>query len=258
MLRKIRLFSIAILNLLFWLLVAALFLKGIFNAYDAICPIPASLAPDLSAKSNCIEFWINRYQTLIAGLSAVLVGALTISATRQQIMLARELSDKKEAEAERAFRAILIPRMEILAEFWKFADWALETPDPEERERRAPIANSIGWHPDEHKKYLNSLNSIRDNVALEKKVKISNICIEIGNYVDFLEENRARSDAKKIDLLRIRFAFIHQALERYDPSISDIFVGCGLHFINPGHSASTVRAVRESLIQSYLNGNNFG
>jgi len=253
--RKIRRLSVAILNLLFWLLVVALFLKGAFVAYDAICPIPVSVAPDLSANSNCIEFWVNRYQTLIAGLSAVLVGALTISATRQQIMLARELSDKEEAEAERAFRSILIPRMEILAEFWKFADWALEPSDPEERERRAPIANSIGWHPDEHRKYLNSLNSFKNNVALGKRVKISNICIEIGNYVDFLEASRAQSDAKKIDLLRIRFAFVYQALEKYDKSISDIFVGCALHFVNPGESASRARAVRESMIQSYLNSN---
>ena len=42
-----------------------------------------------ATSSSCVEFWLNRYQTLLAGLAALLAAWVTVTAIRHQTQTAR-------------------------------------------------------------------------------------------------------------------------------------------------------------------------
>jgi hypothetical protein len=53
-----------------------------------------------------------------------------------------------------------------------------------------------------------------------------------------------------LDLLRIKFSFITNALERYNPLMADVFAGLRQPHVNPGNTAKRTAAVREDLKKS--------
>src|SRR3974390_312844 len=63
------------------------------------------------SSSSCIEFWLNRYQTLLAGLVALFAAWITVNAIRMQTETARV------DEAERALNQYAIAILEVMQKY---------------------------------------------------------------------------------------------------------------------------------------------
>ena len=63
------------------------------------------------SSSSCIEFWLNRYQTLLAGLAALFAAWITVNAIRMQTQTARV------DEAERALNQYAIAILEVMQKY---------------------------------------------------------------------------------------------------------------------------------------------
>ena len=64
-----------------------------------------------TSSNSCIEFWLNRYQTLLAGLAALLAAWITVNAIRHQTASARV------DEAERALNQYAIAILEVMQKY---------------------------------------------------------------------------------------------------------------------------------------------
>src|SRR6476619_6125296 len=61
-----------------------------------------------ASSSSCVEFWLNRYQTLLAALAALLAAWITVNAIRHQTETARV------DEAERALNEYEVASLEVM------------------------------------------------------------------------------------------------------------------------------------------------
>ena len=61
--------------------------------------------------SSCVEFWLNRYQTLLTGLAALLAAWVTVTAIRHQSQTARV------DEAERALNEYAVAILEVMQKY---------------------------------------------------------------------------------------------------------------------------------------------
>ena len=64
-----------------------------------------------ASSSSCVEFWLNRYQTLLAGLAALLAAWITVNAIRHQTETARV------DEAERALNEYAVAILEVMQKY---------------------------------------------------------------------------------------------------------------------------------------------
>jgi len=63
------------------------------------------------SSSSCVEFWLNRYQTLLAGIAALLAAGITVSAIRHQAERSRV------DEAERALNQYAVAVLEVMQKY---------------------------------------------------------------------------------------------------------------------------------------------
>lgn len=73
----------------------------------AFCSAKALDAISRSDGMSCFEFWLNRYQTLIAGSFALIAAAIGFQAVRRQIDLAERLASSQQDRDTAAARAVL-------------------------------------------------------------------------------------------------------------------------------------------------------
>jgi hypothetical protein len=64
-----------------------------------------------ASGSSCIEFWLNRYQAMLTGLTALLAAWITVNAVRQQTEIARV------DEAERALNRYAVAILEVMQKY---------------------------------------------------------------------------------------------------------------------------------------------
>jgi hypothetical protein len=64
-----------------------------------------------ASSSSCVEFWLNRYQTLLAGLAALWAAWITVNAIRHQTETARI------DEAERALNHYAVALLEVMQKY---------------------------------------------------------------------------------------------------------------------------------------------
>lgn len=83
----------------------------------------------LPPSSSCIEFWLNRYQTLLAGLAALAAARITVNALRNHMQIARA------EEAERALNLYAVALLEVMQKY-EAVPIALSQDVRQEAERR--------------------------------------------------------------------------------------------------------------------------
>jgi hypothetical protein len=87
-----------------------------------------------ASSSSCVEFWLNRYQTLLAGLAALLAAWITINAIRHQTETARV------DEAERALNEYAVAILEVMQKY-EAVPVALSHETRQDAERRFQALN---------------------------------------------------------------------------------------------------------------------
>jgi hypothetical protein len=202
---------------------------------------------------SCAEFWLNRYQTFVAGIIALLGAAATIAAIRYQTLSADRVARRIESEAETALREIIRARTAIFAEVWRGIDWAFEPGiDDGVKKKRAAAIWPVYWHSGEDRIELGQMQALNKLLAPSAQNKIARLLLtwdEMLLHLDRVPDERSHDPdfVGWLELLRIKFSFITNALERYDPLMADIFAGLRQPHVNPGNTAKRTAAVRESL-----------
>ncbi|MGP0009657.1 MAG: hypothetical protein ACLPIG_13275 [Methylocella sp.] len=56
---------------------------------DTMCTFPVVMRAVPDTAANCLEFWLNRYQTFVVGVSTLLVATITAALILRQIRIAR-------------------------------------------------------------------------------------------------------------------------------------------------------------------------
>jgi hypothetical protein len=87
-----------------------------------------------ATSSSCVEFWLNRYQTLLAGLAALLAAWVTVTAIRHQSQTARV------DEAERALNEYAVAILEVMQKY-EAVPVALSHETRQDAERRFQALN---------------------------------------------------------------------------------------------------------------------
>jgi len=87
-----------------------------------------------ASSSSCVEFWLNRYQTLLAGLAALLAAWITVNAIRNQTETARV------DEAERALNEYAVAILEVMRKY-EAVPVALSHETRQDAERRFQALN---------------------------------------------------------------------------------------------------------------------
>ena len=94
-------------------------IEGFFDALGSGCAAakgdPILIGAD--DKRFCLEFWLNRYQTLIGALVAIGAAAVGLGAVRAQIRHAQDLEDQRRAREDHAARALLSSALDDLLEY---------------------------------------------------------------------------------------------------------------------------------------------
>jgi hypothetical protein len=104
-----------------WRWLSGAFLSAVFLAvviHDSIstCTVPPPEVGPVSANW-CVEAWINRYQTLVAGGLAFLGAWLTVQRISAQIKQAADAEDYRREREEIASRAKLLTALNILSNY---------------------------------------------------------------------------------------------------------------------------------------------
>src|SRR4051812_47260685 len=107
------------------------------------CKSPAAVA---SNPISCVDFWLNRYQTLVSGLIALFAAWLTVRTIRHQMLHSERIARRLESENESVIREIIVRRTGILSEAWKAIDWALDGKDAATKWSRSELMNGTYWH----------------------------------------------------------------------------------------------------------------
>jgi hypothetical protein len=87
-----------------------------------------------ASSTSCLEFWLNRYQTLLAGLAALLAAWITVNAIRDQTKTARV------DEAERALNQYAAALLEVMQKY-EAVPVALSHETRQDAERRFQALN---------------------------------------------------------------------------------------------------------------------
>ncbi|UDL96230.1 hypothetical protein LGH83_08645 [Lichenihabitans sp. PAMC28606] len=92
--------------LLFFLFVGGLALASVAGA-GGFCSESAASSIINKAASNCFEFWVNRYQSLIAGLFALIAACVGYKAIQKQIASSEDIVKKALARERLASISVL-------------------------------------------------------------------------------------------------------------------------------------------------------
>jgi hypothetical protein len=87
-----------------------------------------------ASSASCVEFWLNRYQTLLTGLAALLAAWITINAIRHQTETARV------DDAERALNQYAVALLEVMQKY-EAVPVALSHETRQDAERRFQALN---------------------------------------------------------------------------------------------------------------------
>jgi len=90
------------------------FLLPIVNDFCS-APIIANAVP--AQALACLEFWLNRYQSLIAGTLALAGALATVEAIRRQIRQADRLEERRRAGEREAWRGVLPLALSAICEY---------------------------------------------------------------------------------------------------------------------------------------------
>lgn len=193
-----------------------------------------------------IEFWLNRYQTLLSAAVAILAAWATIRTMRDQMRQSEKVARRIEDETEKALREIITTRIQIVAEVWQGIDWALTPDDEKEKHRRSDLISGLYWYTVEERIEFEHMKMLARGVAPRLKPKMRMFLLRWGAMLDFLdreEKERKLSPQEKIVELRKEFTLIARTVERYDVLLADVFAGCRAPFLNPGNTPERTRAV---------------
>ena len=137
-----------------WRWLSGIFLSIIFLAivtHDLIssCTVPPPGVGPVSA-SWCLEAWINRYQTLVAGGLAFFGAWLTVQQIRAQIKQASDADEYRRGREEAASRAKLLTALNVLSDYADTCIRQLGTLRSEDRYRvRIPLNFKLPQPPRE-------------------------------------------------------------------------------------------------------------
>jgi hypothetical protein len=207
---------------------------------------------------NCVEFWLNRYQTLIAAIVALIAAIATIIAVRYQTLSAERLARRTEHDAEQALRIIIRSRASIFAEVWRGIDWALESDYDEATKiaRGFPISGLL-FDSTEDRAEFRQMQALTKLISPSTQIKISRLLARWEEMLEHLDDypNEHEAGGKSVEwigTLRRKFTMISRALDHYDPVLGDVFAGLNHPFMKPDESAKRTAAIRESVKKSFV------
>jgi hypothetical protein len=109
-----------------WRLLVGLFLTAIVivwawsTAKSGLCDLAFQTASqEQTSVPSCLEFWLNRYQTLITGFIALAAAIMTVVMVRQQIRQVDHLEDERRRRESYAARAVLPLALSQISEYAK-------------------------------------------------------------------------------------------------------------------------------------------
>jgi hypothetical protein len=224
----------------------------LFIWMNAVCALPAVAE---TKPISCAEFWFNRYQTFLAAILAFLGAAATIAVVRYQTLSADKVARRTEREAEAALKEIIRARTAIFAEVWRGIDWAFEPGITDDiKLKRVSAIWAVYWHSGEDRIEFDQMQTLAKMIAPAAQIRIARLLLrwdEMLSHLDTVPDEHSENPdfVGWLNLLRIKFAFIAIALERYDAPIADVFVGLRQPPVNPGNTAKRTAAVREATKQ---------
>lgn len=84
------------------------FLPTLNDLNNAICAAPIVTNATATMQSHgCSDFWLNRYQTLITGLIALVAAVMTVGVVRQQMAQIERHEEQRRRREENAVRAVI-------------------------------------------------------------------------------------------------------------------------------------------------------
>jgi hypothetical protein len=81
------------------------------------CGLAVSLAVSDKQASNCLEFWLNHYQTLIGALVAVFAAFVGWGAVRAQMRQIARIEEEKLHRSNLAARSTMPLALDVVAEY---------------------------------------------------------------------------------------------------------------------------------------------
>jgi hypothetical protein len=114
-----------------WLwLIGALLLTALLSTGLLLDACQATVVDKVVSPFECIEFWLNRYQTLVAGIAAFVGAWLTVRTVRNQIEQAERIEGERARRESDAARAVLPLALDTLCNYAHAAIKTLEAHGP--------------------------------------------------------------------------------------------------------------------------------
>jgi hypothetical protein len=124
-----------------WRLLVGLFLATTVivwawsTARTGLCELATQTAArELKPVPSCLEFWLNRYQTLLTGILAFGSAAVTVGYLRKQVRQVEETESRQRGRDNYAARAILPLVLSSICEYAERSILTLNEFDPEEHD----------------------------------------------------------------------------------------------------------------------------
>jgi uncharacterized protein len=156
-----------------------------------------------SSSTSCIEFWLNRYQTFLAGLAALLAAWITINAIRHHTETARV------DEAERALNQYAAALLDLMQKY-EAVPLALSHETRQDAERQFQALNDATDAPTIRTAMMDSppspeahpvaFSGFSGGNHMDQKLQNQ---LEAAVFKRLVEHFRTRTDVQNIDLMEL-------------------------------------------------------
>lgn len=200
-----------------------------------------------------VEFWLNRYQTLIGATATLIAGYLAYRGAVLSIRQAEEASGRQQREARQLVVELINPVLAMLNYIWRQTDSIVRTPgDPD------IVAANIVWTArfdlgtefsayKTHADRMLVLLTVRDRYGFEE---IANQIARLNDAFDPLYKryNPEHPGTKHtFTLIRIYLSHIDESLRRFAPDLRHHFSGRERHKVD-WRSMADVRAEADDIV----------
>lgn len=160
--------------------IAALFFGEVFNsAWPVLCNLPIAAKETKDGVTWCAEFWINRYQTLIAAIIALAAAGISVLFVKRQIFLAEIQEVERYLRRNAAARAVLPLSLSSICNYAERSAAVLKEMLDEFDAPRTTAWYREERHPEPPTEAIAEIRELIETIEVSRSVGLSRIMQEI-------------------------------------------------------------------------------